>query len=94
MADGEREGQPAAASDEDALLELLRRMERANFPFRVATPGLVAQVEALLRAGLVEGGIGCSPVDAGKIAVVRRISPLGRARLALTRDSARGALEW
>lgn len=94
MADGERVGQAAAANGEDALLELLRRMERANFPFRVATPALVAEVEALLRAGLVEGGIGRSAADAGTIAVVRRISALGRARLALTRDSARGALEW
>ena len=94
MADEEGEGQGAAANGEDALLDVLRRMERANFPFRVGTPALVAEVEALLRAGLVEGGIGRSPVDAGKIAVVRRISALGRARLALTRDSARGALEW
>lgn len=94
MADEERVEQGAAAHGEDALLEVLRRIERADFPFRVATPVLVAQIEALLRAGFVEGGIGRSPVDSGRIAVVRRISALGRARLALTRDSARGALEW
>ncbi|MGC3985865.1 MAG: hypothetical protein QM777_14745 [Pseudorhodoferax sp.] len=93
MADGEHVEQGVAADGEDALLDILRRIERANFPFRVATPALVAEIEALLRAGFVEGGIGRSAVDAGKIAVVRRISALGRARLALTRDSARGALE-
>ena len=42
MADEEGEGQGAAANGEDALLDVLRRMERANFPFRVGNPALVA----------------------------------------------------
>jgi hypothetical protein len=94
LADHEHEQPGPQAGDQDALLDVLRRLERANFPFRVGAPALVAQVEALLQAGLVEGGIGRSPVDASRIAVVRKISALGRAQLALTRESARGALDW
>ncbi len=93
MADGERDKPLQQMGGIDGLLDVLRRMERANFPFRVGAPELVEEVEALLQAGFVEGGIGRSPVDAGRIAVVRRISALGRAQLALTRDSVRGALQ-
>lgn len=68
-------------------LQYLRQLEHAAFPFRVSDPDTVDRIEALLQADLVEGGIGTSAADQQRIAIVRRITPLGRAQLALNRNS-------
>lgn len=70
-----------------ASLDYLRKLERAAFPFRVSDPDSVQHIQELVSAALVEGGVGHSAVDQQRIAVVRRITPLGRAHLALVRSS-------
>ncbi|KQP49189.1 hypothetical protein [Pseudorhodoferax sp. Leaf274] len=78
----------------DTRLVFLRQIARAQFPFRLRDPDAVSMVQLLLQAGLVEGGVGESSADGQPVAIVRRITAVGRAHLALTRDSVRGALDW
>lgn len=68
-------------------LQYLRQLEHAAFPFRVSDPDAIRHIEELLQADLVEGGLGVSAANQQRIAIVRRITPLGRAQLALTRNS-------
>lgn len=68
-------------------LDFLRQLEYAAFPFRVTDPGVLRDVEELLAASLIEGGIGTAGSDQRKMAIVRGITPMGRAHLALERHS-------
>lgn len=67
-------------------LDYLRTIERSTFPLRVEDPQEISCIEALKQAGFVDAAI--SPVLAWKdrsepqeLAVIRRITPFGRAQL-------------
>ncbi|KQW59716.1 hypothetical protein [Variovorax sp. Root411] len=68
-------------------LDYLRTIERSTFPLRVQDPREIGCVETLKQAGFVDAAI--SPALAWKdssepqeLAVIRRITPFGRAHLA------------
>ncbi|MFS2206337.1 hypothetical protein ACCD11_17425 [Variovorax sp. Varisp36] len=68
-------------------LDYLRAIERSTFPLRVQDPQQINCIEALKQAGFVDAAI--SPALAWKsssepqeLAVIRRITPFGRAQLA------------
>lgn len=68
-------------------LDYLRTIERSTFPLRVQDPQEIDCIEALKQAGFVDAAI--SPALAWKsgsepqeLAVIRRITPFGRAQLA------------
>ncbi|MFS2165552.1 hypothetical protein [Variovorax sp. Varisp62] len=68
-------------------LDYLRTIERSTFPLRVQDPQEIDCIEALKQAGFIDAAI--SPALAWKsgsepqeLAVIRRITPFGRAQLA------------
>lgn len=73
-------------------LHFLQRLEHAALPLRATDPDALRCIEELLTAQLIEGGLGTSMADQRGFAIVRRITPLGRAHLALARNSHGAAL--
>ncbi|WP_418117970.1 hypothetical protein [Variovorax sp. 350MFTsu5.1] len=69
-------------------LDYLRAIERSAFPLRVEDPQEISCVDVLKQAGFVDAAIspGLAWKDAGgspqELAVIRRITPFGRAQLA------------
>ncbi|HEX7867750.1 MAG TPA: hypothetical protein VF555_22515 [Variovorax sp.] len=78
---------PKAARTGPEPLDYLRAIERSTFPLRVEDPQEIGCVEALKQAGFVDAAISAALVwkDSGEpqeLAVIRRITPFGRAQLA------------
>ncbi|KQP18806.1 hypothetical protein [Pseudorhodoferax sp. Leaf267] len=69
-------------------LYFLHQLEHAAFPLRVSDPQALRCIEELLAAQMIEGGLGTSAADQHSFAIVRRITPRGRAHLSLTRHAA------
>ena len=77
---------PRAPINGCLTFDYLRKIERSHFPLRVNDPHGINCVEALKAAGLVDAVIrpmSISPEcdDPLELAVIRRITPLGRAML-------------
>jgi hypothetical protein len=80
------EAPPRASTNGPVALDYLRKIERSPFPLRVNDAHEIDYVEALKAAGLVDAAI--RPVSIStecdgllELAIIRRITPLGRALL-------------
>jgi hypothetical protein len=66
-------------------MDYLRKIEKADFPLRVEDSNDINNVAVLKAAGLVEAELeevpSGDPAERCEVAVVRRITPLGRAML-------------
>ncbi|KQX31956.1 hypothetical protein ASD05_27880 [Variovorax sp. Root434] len=73
-------------------MDYLRKIEKADFPLRVEEANDINNVVVLKAAGFVEAEMenvpSSDPAERFEVAVVRRITPLGRAALErLNRDA-------
>lgn len=62
-------------------MELLRRIEEASFPLAIHDEADIQRAAVLVAAQLIEANLPEAGEGAGRLGVVLRITPLGRAEL-------------